>query len=152
MVRGFERLGRILRIVLDDELERSQHRHRPPGRTLEIGSNARLEPLELHRTVFFGHPGPFAEIAQRLRGKPAPPHSRDGGHARVVPSIDMSAVHQTGEIALAHDGVRQIQPAELDLAWRRLNFERLEEPFVEWAMIFELERAQRVGDSFNRVR
>ena len=64
----------------------------------------------------------------------------------------MSAVHQSGEIALAHDGVRQIQPAELDLAWRRLNFERLEEPFVEWAMIFELERAQRVGDSFNRVR
>ena len=63
VIRGLERLATVLRIVLDDEPERPQNRHRAPGAAFEIGSDARLQPLELHRAVVLGHPDPLAEIA-----------------------------------------------------------------------------------------
>ena len=81
----------------------------------------------------------------------APSHARQRRHARVVPAVHDAGVHQFLQLALAGDGVRQLQARELYLL-RVVHAERLEKPVVERAVVLEFQRAQRMGDALDRVR
>src|SRR2546423_6656193 len=90
--------------------------------------------------------------ADRAGGDPAPAKSRNRQHPRIVPAVDEIFVHELDELALAHHRVGKIEPREFDLArHRRPELERLQNPFVERPVYFELKCAKRVSDSFDVV-
>ena len=94
----------------------------------------------------------LAERPNRLRRVAAPAHAHDRRHAGIVPSTDMAFLHELEQLPLAHECVGQVEPREFDLPRARRHREVLNQPVVERAMIFEFERAQRVGDLLDRVR
>ena len=55
------------------------------------------------------------------------------------------------QFALAQHRVGQIEPGELDLL-RMMNGQSIEKPVVERPVIFELQRADRMGDPFDGIR
>ena len=63
----------------------------------------------------------------------------------------MPLLHQLQQLALAHHGVGQIQPREFDLTRLRRHRAVFDEPIVKRSMVFKLQRAQRVGDVFQRI-
>ena len=102
---------------------------------------------------FFAHADARAEVADRFRRVAAAPQAGDGRHARIVPSGDVPVLHELQQLALAHHGVVQVQPRELDLL--RPIVARTDvstQPVVERPVILELQRAQRVRDALERVR
>jgi hypothetical protein len=61
-------------------------------------------------------------------------------------------IDQLLELALAGDGVVQVQAAEFVLTRVRRHRQAVEEPFVQRAMAFELQGADGVGNAFDGVR
>ena len=45
-----------------------------------------------------------------------------------------------------------VQPGKLDLLWTIRCSGLRDDPVVQWPMVFELERANRMCDTFNRIR
>ena len=64
----------------------------------------------------------------------------------------MTLGDQRVELALAGQRILELQPRKLDLDRPRRGFEVVENPVVERAMIFEFERAKRMGDALDRIR
>ena len=62
----------------------------------------------------------------------------------------MPLLHQLDHLALAHDGVGQVEPGKLDLL-RAADAQRLLEPVVEAAVVLELQGADGVGDALDGV-
>ena len=62
----------------------------------------------------------------------------------------MAVLHQSEQLALAEQGVSEIQAVELDLL-RMIDAEGFDVPIVERAVIFELQGADGVGDAFDRI-
>src|SRR5712691_12463924 len=63
MVDGLELLASSLRIVLDDDLERPQHRHPPQRGPIENLAHRMLEHRHVDDTVRLGNPDPLHELA-----------------------------------------------------------------------------------------
>ena len=59
----------------------------------------------------------------------------------------MSLLNQLKQFALAQDRVGKVQAGELDLLWV-MNAKLIEKPVVEWTVIFELQRADRMSNPF----
>ena len=57
------------------------------------------------------------ELAYALGRVATAAHTADGGHTWVVPSDDVFLVDQREEFALAHHGVGEVEPVELNLSW-----------------------------------
>jgi len=111
-----------------------------------------LQQLELDHVLAFRHSDTVAEVTDGLRGITAPPHPRDGRHARVVPASHVPFLDEPEEPALAHDRVGDVEPGELALAGMNPGqIEGLEDPFVERPVHFELEGADTVGDALHVV-
>ena len=92
------------------------------------------------------------EGAQCARRHAAPVQTGNGQHTRIVPTVDELLVYELDQFALAHHGVRQIEPREFVLMRTRLrNFERVEDPIVKRPVYFELERAHRMRDPFDVI-
>ena len=81
----------------------------------------------------------------------APPDAGERGHARIVPAADVAFLHQREQLALAEQGVGEVEAVELDLL-RMVDAELLDVPVVERAVVFKLERADGVGDALDGVR
>ena len=93
--------------------------------------------------------------AQKLRiasGRvAAAANAGDGRHAGIVPAAHASLLHQLQQLALAEQGVGQVEAVELDLL-RRKDAKLLDEPVVQRAMVFEFQSADGVRDLLQRVR
>ena len=64
----------------------------------------------------------------------------------------MLLVDELLELALAHDGVGEIEPRELVLPRHRRDGQIAQIPLVQRTMIFELERAERMADALDGIR
>ncbi len=72
-------------------------------------------------------------------------------HARIVPSVDAFFLHQLQQLALAQQGVGEVQAVELDLL-RGKDSKLLDVPLVERLMVGELQGTHGVRDLFERIR
>ena len=129
-----------------------QHRHAPLGLLAQHLANAVFQHTHLDELVLLGHAAALHEVAQGRRRIAAPAHAGDGGHAGVVPAADHAVGDHHPELALARDGVGEIQARELDLPGTVRRPELVEKPVVQRTVILELERAQRVRDVLERIR
>ena len=102
-------------IVVEHELHRLQHRGGARRARVEIVAQrlfeqAVVDPLRLLLT-----PVRSAEELQALRRVAAPAQADDGGHARVVPAVDVLLLDELDQLALAHHHVGEVEPVELVL-------------------------------------
>jgi len=151
VVRRLEPVDLPLGVVVDDHLERPQHRQGPRRPLLEILADGEFEQPDVHQAVVLGHADPLGEGANGLGCVAAPAQPRERRHARVVPAADQPLVHELQEAPLAHQRVGQVEPGELDLPRPRGQGQVLDAPVVERAVVLELEGADRVGDPLERV-
>ncbi len=145
------------RIVLDDDLERPQHRERAQRAAVEILAHGVLEQRDVDDVLFLGDADARAEVAHRFRRVAAPADAGNRRHARVVPPRHDLLLHERQQLPLAHDRVVQVQAGELDLLRARPELargarQRVDAPVVQRPVILELQRAERVRDAFDRVR
>ena len=110
-----------------------------------------LEGRDLHARILAGHADRFAELANGFRTHTTPTQASDGGHARIIPSGHVSFVHQPQQLALAEDGVIQLESREFNLRGRMLKAGFLHQPVVDLAAVLELQRAQRARDPLDGV-
>ena len=80
----------------------------------------------------------------------------DGGHAGVVPAVDLAFVHQLREFAFAGDDVGEVEARELVLLRCRCSqqaalAQAVHQPVVERALVFKLQRTNAVCDLLQRV-
>ena len=66
-------------------------------------------------------------------------------------AVDLALFHQPLQQALAHDGVFEPEPRELDLGWMEVDADVIEHPVVEGAVVLEFQGAQRVRDAFQGI-
>ena len=120
-------LDLVLRVIGDHDLQRPQHAHDPRRPAVEIVAHAVFELRDVDDVLFLGDADARAEVPDRFRRVAAPAQAADGRHARVVPSRDVALLHQLQQLPLAHHGVVQVEPRELDLP-RTIVLEEIARP------------------------
>ncbi|MDT4834214.1 hypothetical protein FQZ97_678480 [compost metagenome] len=142
--------------VGDDELHRVEHGHGARRDGVEGVAQRGLEAGVFDPAAGLGGAAAFAEQLQRGGRVAAAAQAGDGGHARVVPAVDVLFLDELAQLALAGHHVGHVQAGELVLARVRAGDEAafgqaVEQPVVEGALVFEFERADGVGDLLQRV-
>jgi hypothetical protein len=143
-------LGLASGVVVEDHLQRVQHRHHPQRVLVEVLAEVVLQQLDLVHAVHLGDTDLVTEAADGSGCVAAPAHPDDGRQPRVVPTGHDTLLDQLQQLALAHQRVGEVQPGELDLL-RVVDAELVEEPVVERPVVLELQRADRVGNALDRV-
>lgn len=138
------------------QLDGVEHGHATVGFELQVFAQAAFQGAVVDPAVGFGHANAFGKHLQRFGRVATAAQAHDGGHAGVVPAADLVVVHQLGELALAGDDVGEVQARKFVLAGggagQQTAFgQALQQPVVEGALVFKLQRAQAVGDLFQRV-
>ena len=123
--------------VFEHDFERFQHGHAAGCLAVEIGADFKFEQIDAGGAVEFRDADVLAEIANGGGGVAASAQAGNGREARVVPAGDVTFFYQEKQFAFAHDGVGQIQSSELDLARLGGHGAVLDDPVVEWAVIFK---------------
>jgi hypothetical protein len=129
-------------IIGDHQLQRSKDRHDARRTLVQVVANAVFELRDIDHVFFFRDTNPRAEVANRFRRVATPPQTGDGRHARIVPSRDVTLLHELQQFAFAHHRVVQVQARELDLPWPIALDQLFDTPIIERAMIFELKRTE----------
>ena len=104
-----------LRVVRDDDLQRTQHGHHARRAAVQILADAVLELRHVDDVFLLRDADARAEVADRLRRVAAAPQAADRRHPRIVPARHVALLHELQQLALAHHRVVQVQPRELDL-------------------------------------
>ena len=112
---------------------------------VEVLAQEVLQHRQLDGAVGFGRADGGAEIANGLGRVAASPQPGERRHARIVPTAHMAILDQLQQLSLTQQRVGNVQSVKLDLL-RRENVQLLNEPVVQRAMIFELQRADGMGD------
>ena len=128
-------------------LRGSQHGHGAGSAFVEVLALEVLEHLDVGGAVGARGSDGGAEVADRLGGKAAAADAADGWHARIVPSVDALFLHQLQQLALAEQGVGEVEAVELDLL-RGKDSKLLDEPLVKRLVVGELQGTHGVGDAF----
>src|SRR5579864_5924401 len=150
-------LAGALGVVVDDQLQRIEHGGDAWRLVVEIVAQRAFEHAHVDPRIDLGHADAVTQQLDALRREAATTDADDGRHARVVPALDMAFGDQLQQLALAGDGIRQVQARKLDLLRQRTGKHAgigqfIEDPVVERPVILEFERAQRMRDVFERVR
>jgi hypothetical protein len=111
-----------------------------------------LEERDVHQAVARRYADTLAKGADGLGGEAAPPHTRQGRHARVVPGSYVPPFHELLQLALAQHRVGEVEARKFDLRGVAGERESVEVPVIERPVIHELERAYRMRDPFDGVR
>ncbi len=143
--------GPIVGVVVEHDLERVEDGHCTRRAYVQVLADEVLEQAHIHEVLAFGDADLVAEPADGFGRVAAAPHAAERRHARVVPAVDVAFVDELQQLALAHHRVAQVEPCELDLPGRSRHGHVVDQPVVEWTMILELERAERVRDALDRV-
>ena len=147
-----QKLRSALRIIVDHQLHRIEHRHHPAAGRLQILADAILQHRIIRDRICLRNTGQFHKPADRSRREAASAQSRDRDKPRVVPSVDNSILDQLLDISLAGDDILQIHLRELNLARRILEDPRLaHHPLIQRAVILKLERAQRMRHALEGI-
>jgi len=78
--------------------------------------------------------------------------SAQRGHLGVVPTFDLARCNQCRKFALGRDDVGEAQPTKLGLAGSIVwQFELVEKPVVQLAVVLEFKRAERMGDTLEGI-
>src|SRR5690606_16783009 len=125
--------------------QRPQHAHRPRRFQLQILAHEMLQHARISRTAAARHTGFANEGADRFRRIAATTQAADRIYTWIVPTVQRPFFHQLAYIALADDGSRYAQLAELILARRLLHFAFPNDPVIKRPLVLELNRAQRMG-------
>src|SRR5690554_1244003 len=141
----------ILAKLVDDHLEATKHGHPTVCRSVQLLSNFVLEQPDIDHPIAPRDTDAIAEISDRRRRDPAPPHPSEGRHPRIVPAVDMPALDEDRETALAQDRIAKVQPRELDLTRRRLDADHLEEAFIQRPVVLEFQAAKRMRHPFDGI-
>lgn len=145
------------RIVVDDQLQRIEHRDRARRLVVEIVAQRAFEHAHVDPRIDLRHADPLAEQMNALGREAATADADDRRHARIVPAVDMAFGDELQQLALARDRIREVQPREFDLLRQRAREdagirELVQHPVVQRAVILEFERAERMRDAFERIR
>ena len=151
MIHGLHYLHPVFRIVGKNDFQRPQDSHAALRRFTQLLANTIFEHAHFDELVFLGHTAALDELAHRGRRVATPAHTGNCGHARIVPTRDDPVFDQHVQLALARDRIGEIEPGELYLAWPMFGLQLVEEPVIQRPMILELERAERVCNSLERV-
>ena len=138
-------------VVVDDQLERAQHGHGARGAAVEVVALEVLEHFDVDAAVGARDADGRDEGADGFRRKAAAAKAGERGHARIVPAAHALLLHELEQLALAEQGVGEVEAVELDLL-RGEDAELLDVPAVERLMVGELERAHGVGDVLDGIR
>ena len=135
----------------DGHLERIDDRHHARHTRFEVFADRAFHDRHIHAVLALRDADAPGEFADAFRRVASAAHTADGRHARIVPAAHMFFVHQLQELALAGDRVVQLQPREFILARMTGDGDVIQHPVVQRAVILELQRADRMGDAFQRV-
>ncbi len=152
VVFHLDHLDLSLGVVGNDYFDRVDDRHASGRNTVEVVAHGIFEQRDAVERLVFGVADCVNEVADWLRGVAAAAHTRDGGHAGVVPSCYQSLFDQLEEFALRHDGVGQVETVELNLT-RAVAFvgQLFYEMLVKRAVRHEFECADGVGHTLEVV-
>ena len=151
MVRHHHHFAFALRIVLDNQFHRIDHRHRARGVFVQIFTNAGLQRRHLDGIVLLGHADALAELTDGFGGVAATTQTGDGRHTRVVPALNVLVGDQQVQLTLGHHGVFEIQAREFVLTRMHRDADVVQHPIVQAAVVLELQGTQRVGNAFQRI-
>ena len=136
------------------------HQHQADG--VEDGEGTRSHGLEMlscevleTRPVDGGHGGTsdrdvIAEVVDGLGSVATAAQALDGGHTRIVPAVDDSIHYHVLQLTLGHDGVGEIQTAELPHV-RSPHIQLVDQPVVRFPSRFELQGAEGIVDVLDGV-
>ena len=142
----FEFLDEVRIVVFQHHPQGVEHRHDTGCLVVQIVSNAVFQKPYINRAVGLRHANSVAKVPDRRGSVPSPSQSRERGHPWIIPTINQALVHQLLEFALRQDGVVDFQSGKLGLPWLGLrHLEVIQDPVVEFPVVFELQRTQRVG-------
>ena len=110
-----------------------------------------LQKAPLHGVVVLGDADSLAEIADGGGGVAPSAEGGKGGHSGIVPAGDNAFLHQSSELALAEYRVVNAQTGKFDLSRLGGSGDVVDDPVVERAVILIFQRAEGVGDVFDRV-
>ncbi len=150
IVDGVHLFGLVFGIVVDDHLERAQDGHDAGRAFVEVFADEVFQAAEFDGAVGLGEADGGAEVAHGFGRVAAAPDAGERGHARIVPAAHAAFLHEGEELALAEQGVGEVEAVEFDLL-RMIDAEGLDVPIVERAVIFEFQGADGVGDAFDGI-
>ena len=151
IVRCLQLLALTFRIIVNDKLQRVQNSQHTAAGRLQILTDAVLQCRVVVDGLALGNACHLHEFLDGGRCVAAAAKTGNGNQSRIVPAVHNSLFHESLDIALAGHDVLEVELGELDLA-RRLRELRLpDDPVIERAVILELQRADGVGNSLNRI-
>ena len=140
----------VQRVIVDDNLQRPQNPHHPEGVFVEVLADTVFQQGQVHHAVGAGHPDAIAEIADGRRGVAPPVQTRNGGHARIIPAVDMTLFNQLDQFAFAQHGVGEIQAGKFDLPGM-IDPQCIQHPVIELTVVFKFQGAQRMGNPLDGI-
>ena len=123
--------------VGDDQLDWVGDHHIAVGALVQVLTQAPLQERKVDEVVPLGHSHLLGEVADALGSIAPAADTADGRHAGVVPAADKAVAHQLQELALAHDGIGEVQAGKFILM-RGEDAQLLDEPVVERTVYIEL--------------
>ena len=113
----------------DGEEDGVEDTHRPGGGFVQDGPSPVLETFVLDDILIAGDTDVLAEGIEDVRGVATAAKTLDGGHAGVVPALDLVTLDELEEFALGEDGVGDVQPGEFIDLWP-VELEGFQDPVV----------------------
>ena len=108
-------------------LSGTQHGHGARGAAVQVVALEVLQHFNVGGAVGARDAGGGAEGADGLWRKAAAAEAGERRHARIVPAVDALFLHELQQLALAEQGVGEVEAVELDLL-RREDAELLDVP------------------------
>src|SRR4030043_2478778 len=93
----------------------------------------------INQVVVFGHPDFSAELSYSFRRVTPAPHSRHGGHTRIIPALHQAFFHQFYEPPFAENCITQTETGEFDLLRTGGGNKSLHDPIERGTVVFELQ-------------
>ena len=132
--------------VYQDELEWVENRHAAWRSAIEHLPHLVFEPGHVRDPLELGDSDILTEIADGLGREATPARTGKGGHARIVPAINLPLLHQLQQLALAYNGVVECKAGKLYLSGHGRHRAILNDPVIDRPVVLELKGAKRMGD------
>ena len=152
IVDGIELLDLSLGIIFDHEAQGRRTAMTRGARLFQVFADKVFEELHFDDGIPLRDADCFAKCAQSFRREPAAAQSFERRQAWIVPSVDQLALDEIEQFALAHDRKGHIQPGKFDLLRPLRRLALSHDPVIQWPVVFKFQGADRMGDTFDRVR
>src|SRR5262245_5388470 len=95
-----------------------------------------LQHGDIHSAIPLRHSDAFAKVPNRFRGIAATAKARQRRHSRIIPSTDMTLLHQLQELSFAERCITKIEAGEFNLLWM-VDGQLLEKPVIQRPVILK---------------